>query len=399
MKKLSKSLLTVGILVMAIAAAVFVIGATGGEKPKADAATAPRTVAVYLAPIEKSLFEERLEVSGNVDAKVTAWVSARVPGTLDQIDVDEGDAVEAGRTKLFQTDQVKLTKALAAAQQQVSVGRAEVEVQRATVARINADLAKVQLDYDRYRRLYEQDQAITQSAMEMQESVLLQTKADRVEAQARVALAEAQMQQAESALAIAEKDLSDSLVIAPISGAVSVRRLEPGEMANAGTPVLRIDDLSVLEVSAFLPQESYDRVVPGQTPVHLMMGADDLGAYPLSYRSPTIDPQRRTFEVKMRIDKPIEGLVPGRLVRLAVILQSTQAMGVPTDAIVRRADEDVLFVLDGQRVKKVAVRTGLETGDRIQIASDQLQPGMMVVSKGQQFCNDGDTVRVIEESR
>ena len=71
-------------------------------------------------------------------------------------------------------------------------------------------------------------------------------------AQALIDLANAQLEQARLALTIAEKDLADSLVFAPINGWISERFCEPGEMAAPGTPVLRIEDLSVLEVSVFL---------------------------------------------------------------------------------------------------------------------------------------------------
>ncbi len=57
---------------------------------------------VYLESARRMTFASILSPSGNVQAKNSAYVSARIPGTLDRIFVDEGDRVIAGETDLFQ---------------------------------------------------------------------------------------------------------------------------------------------------------------------------------------------------------------------------------------------------------------------------------------------------------
>ena len=104
--------------------------------------------------------------------------------------------------------------------------------------------------------------AVAAQVAEQQETELQQCDADVKHTQALIDLAKAQLEQARLSLTIAEKDLGDSLVVAPVSGWVSERFREPGEMAGAGTPVLRIEDLSLLEISVFLPEEYYAHVVP-----------------------------------------------------------------------------------------------------------------------------------------
>jgi len=88
-------------------------------------------------------------------------------------------------------------------------------------------------------------------------------------AEALLALDKTRLEQVRLQLLMAEKDLADSLVIAPISGKVSQRFMEPGEMAAPGSPVLKIEDLTVLEVSVFLPEEHYARVEPDQTQMRI----------------------------------------------------------------------------------------------------------------------------------
>ena len=71
-------------------------------------------------------------------------------------------------------------------------------------------------------------------------------------------------QQAKINLQIAEKDLRDALVYAPISGRVSMKLSEPGEMGQPGKPIVRIEDASLIDVSAFLPAQYYHQVIPGK---------------------------------------------------------------------------------------------------------------------------------------
>ena len=85
-------------------------------------------------------------------------------------------------------------------------------------------------------------------------------------------------------------------------------------MAAAGTPVLRIEDLSVLEVSVFLPEEAYTSVQPGKTKMRIRVGNVDLGERPVSYKSPTVHHKLRTFEVKGLVASPRRrrARLPGR---------------------------------------------------------------------------------------
>ncbi len=274
MKKTTKTAIIAAIAV-AVIAGILIIAHMGGSGPEVQ--DTDRRVSVVLASVQKMTFEERIEVSGSVEAKNTALVSARIPGVLDKIFVDEGDPVEADVTELFQTDKVNLIKSRESALQQVSVAKAAVAAKQATIKRVEADLEKVRIDTERYRRLYEQKKAITKNTLELQESQLKQVQADIEEAKAELELAKAEAKQAQSGLGIAEKNLSDSLVLAPISGMISQRMLEPGEMAGAGTPVLQVDDLSVLEISVYLPAEYYSRIKPGKTAMRIQVGSVDLG--------------------------------------------------------------------------------------------------------------------------
>ena len=86
--------------------AVAALAAGCGKKAAAPAAETARAVAVRVQPVAARDFERRLTVQGTLEAKNYATVASRADGNLDAIWVDEGDAVVAGETALFQIDPV-----------------------------------------------------------------------------------------------------------------------------------------------------------------------------------------------------------------------------------------------------------------------------------------------------
>lgn len=356
-----------------------------------------KRIPVVLTAAKEMTFESVVAVSGNVQAKNFALVSARMPGSLDAVYVDRGDAVQAGQTRLFQSDSLKLTKAVAIAQQGLRVAEFSVKEKTANLEQILADQEQAEADLARYRVLI-QDKAVPKQLYDQQETRAKQAAALVRHAQALLDLDTTKLEQARTSLLIAEKDLADSLVLAPLSGKVSQRFMEPGEMAGPGTPVVRIEDLSLLEVSVFLPEEHYAQVLPEKTQMRMRVGGIDLGVRPVAYKSPTVNPKMRTFEVKGLIESPPEGVAPGCLAEVVVVIDGRQGLGVPAAAVQQRGGRSVVFLVEGDRACMRPVKSGLRRNDWVEIREGELSPGTPVVTMGQQLIGDGTAVSTVQEA-
>jgi RND family efflux transporter MFP subunit len=386
------------VVVMGAGAGIHAIWPT--EQASADNSTAAEKVKgipVVLTLAKEMTFERTVVIAGNVQAKNYALVSARMPGPLDALFVDEGDAVEAGKTKLFQTDSLKLTKAVAIARQGLTVEEFSVKEKAASLEQVLAEKEQTEVDLHRYELLVK-DNAISKQLYEQQATRVKQASAMVKHANALLALDKTKLEQARLALTIAEKDLDDSLVVAPISGWVSQRFKEPGEMAAAGTPVMRIEDLVLLEISVFLPEEFFAQVSRGETQMRIEVSGIDLDVRPVSYKSPTVHPKLRTFEVRALVDSPPEGVAPGCLANVVILLDRRSGVGVPSAAVQRRDDRDVVFVVTDGQARRLPLTTGLETGGWLEVARGDLPAGTPVVTLGQQLIEEGAPVSVIEES-
>jgi RND family efflux transporter MFP subunit len=361
-------------------------------------ATASAQVPVMVTPAAMRQFERTLVVQGNVETKEFAMVSPRIGGTLEAICVDEGDAVVAGRTKLFQTDAVNLERNAQIKQHATTVAECSRREAVAGLDKIDADLYKAELDFNRFKRLYDHN-TVTADAFEQQQSRYRQLQAARNLAEAQVDLATAKENQSKAELAIAQKELADATAYAPISGTISQRLREPGEMGSPGQPVLRIDDTSVLEVAAFLPAQNYGEIVPGQTSMRVRVSGVDLGSQVVTYKSPTIHPKLRTFEVKCLLKDPPAAVAPGAMAQIAVVLETRQGLGIPSSAIQTRSSGTVVFVVRDGAARQEAVVTGIEAAGWTEIRQGQVKADEQVVTLGQNMLDDGVAVQIQKEQK
>ncbi len=354
---------------------------------------------VVVTKAKQMTFEERVETSGNLETRNYSIVSARSSGIIDNVFVREGDQVVAGKTNLFQIDRVKSQQAVDISKQSVAVAEFTHKARLATVKRVEADYNKAKLDYERYQRLYNDNSAITKNALESQESRYIQTKAAFDEAKAIADLSERQLEQARAQYIIAQKDFENSMGLSPISGYVSKRLKEPGEMVSSGTPIVQVDDLSVLEVSAFLPAAYYQKVITNKTTMKITVGNIDAGEFPVVYKSPVIDSRLRNFEIKTLIKNPPEGVTSGDIARIKVILSSHEGLGIPRESVLRKLDGTNIFIIEKDNANMVSVETGLENDGWIEVVSKDIKQGVSVVTMGQDRLSEGAPVTVLREEK
>lgn len=373
-------------------------GPSGANSVQAQGNSDVRRVPVAMIAVEERPFEERVSAQGTLVAKHYAMIAPRVDGIVTDMFVEEGDRVESDKTPLFQIDKVVLTEALEIARQDLAVAECARVDAEAMVVAAQAQHDKAKLDYERFQRLFNQ-QAITPDAMEQMEAGFTVAKAQLNRAKTAVKLYEEQAKKAQSALVISEKRLADSLIFSPLDGWVTYKGKKPGEFAGAGTPILRVADTSVLEVSAFLPYEYYPRMKVGETQLRITVSGIELGSLPITYKSPEIQDQLRTFEVKCLVESPPEGVVPGAIANVEAILESRKAPGIPTNIIQMRGDRSVIFTVEDDTARMIEIRAGLATDGWTELLDGQPAIGTPIIRRGYNLVNDGSLVEIQREEQ
>ena len=400
-KKVVKIIVGVAVLVLIVGYVAFnkYKGAQASEQGVSPSQSQQviKAVTVAVTPAMKRQFKDETHVQGNLEAKNLALVSPRVAGVIESIFVDEGERVRGGETKLFQIDSVKMAKALKMSRQDVEVSLCSLLERKANLEKVQADSYKARLDYDRYGKLLEKA-VVTANDFEQYELRFKQAQAAEKHAQTSVKLAEQQVIRAEAALEIAEKNLKDTEIFAPVDGLVSQRFSEPGEMGEVGKPVFRIEDTSVIEVSAYLPSQDYNKIQLNATTMDLEVNGISVKKQIITYKSPTIDPALRTFEVKSLTHNPPDGVVPGALAEIDITFDSRESLGVPTSCVLPRTSGAIVFVVEDNIARAAAVTTGWENEGWIEILSG-IEEGGRIVSMGQDQLNDGDVVDIYEGAK
>jgi len=357
-----------------------------------------RAIPVVVTAAALRSFRNAVIVQGTLEAKNYAMVSPRIAGPLEALFVEEGDRVVKGETRLFKIDAVKLEKSLDISRHTLAVARCALSERKAHLERVEADLYKAKLDYQRYQHLLAK-KVVTANDYELQELHYKQAQASLKHAQTDVELATAQVRQAEAAQAIAEKDLRDTEIYSPLTGRVSQRWREPGEQGDPGQPVLRIEDTSVIEVAAYLPAQYYRDVEVGRTSMNVGVSGVKVERQHITYKSPTINPKLRTFEIKSLITDSPEGIVPGALAEIEVVFEQHEGLGVPSVCLQARRSGSVVFVIRDNIAHPARVQTGLVNGGWTEVLESGLEAGTPIVSMGQEMLKDGSRVTVQEEEK
>jgi HlyD family secretion protein len=240
--------------------------------------------------------EGKLFVSGRIDGD-TVDISSKRDGKIVQIQVREGDSVQAGQllARIYspqdeaQVDVQKanvienerrLEEAQSSAPARVALAEANLAASQAEYVRAQAELKQAEVDAKRYPPLVETGAAAAQLSEQQQTKVeVAQASTDAAHkqilaAQASLLQAKAQLQQIATAKANLassraqlqrfEANVTDLEITAPIAGTILTRSAEPGRVVAAGQTIMTMVDLHKLYLRGFIPEGNVGKVKVGQ---------------------------------------------------------------------------------------------------------------------------------------
>ncbi len=224
---------------------------------------------------------DRVAVSGTIEAD-DVRVASLVGGQVAEVLAREGEKVEAGQVLLrfdpadidLQADQARAALAMAEAQLQLAEAGArseDIAAARELLRQAEAGEQAAATDLQRVEGLeggggvtdkQADDARIRHDVAGSQKRAAQQqyNKAIRGARPEEIAMAEAGVEQARAMVALAEKKLADCDVVAPLSGTVVHRLVEPGEIAGPGAALFVLQDLQTVRLTVFVPEADVGRV-------------------------------------------------------------------------------------------------------------------------------------------
>ena len=329
------------------------LGACKAEKAADEEVVRPVKVAI-LAPASSGRV---LTYSGVVRARVESAVGFRVAGKIVERRVNIGDRLDAGQV-IARLDDTDLKLAEGSAKSTLNAART-----RRDVASINLERAKPLLPKG----------FISKAAFDIRRN-------EMDAASAALETAESQLSQATNAVAY-------TTLRADTAGVVTSVTAEPGQVVNAGQPVITLAGAGETEIAIAVPEQEAGRLSVGRSAqIKLWAAPHDSIDGRIREIAGQAEAASRTYAVRIAIGAPPPTM------RLD---DESASMVVPIAAVTESQGTPVVFVVDpeNKRVRKTPVTLGGTTEDGIRI-NGGLQAGEMVVSAGVQFLHDGMPVRL-----
>jgi membrane fusion protein (multidrug efflux system) len=357
-----KPIVIMAIIVALILGIVFGVQAFFGKMGKkfmAAAASAPQTVSTTVAAAAE--WQPYYQSTGTARAVRGADLSAQASGVVEQIAIDSGSEVPAGKVLLRlnpNDDYAKLQQLQAA-----------------------AELADQTLKRDREQFAA---QAISQASIDTDVST-------QKSAHAQVAAQEALIQ--------------EKIVKAPFAGRLGIRQVDLGQYLTAGTAIVTLQALDPILIDFYLPQQALSQVKIGQAVTAM------IDTYPgetfkgiVESVNSKVDTASRNVQVRAALPNADRRLLPGMFASVRIEYGAKRnPITLPQTAVTYNPYGDTVYVVEQHgvddkghprlEVQQRFVKLGSTRGDQIAVESG-VKPGEVIVTAGQIKLRNGVPVAV-----
>ncbi len=290
-----------------------------------------------------------IHMTGTLVPSEMAQLSAQSAGMVQEISFREGQRVSKGQLLL------KLDDRQWRAQQQ----------------KLEAQLATATKDLERKQALLAAEGI---SQVEVDEAALL------------VATIEADMEEL-------KVRIDHATIRAPFSGQIGLRDVSRGAYLSAGDPVARLVQNDPLKLEFNVPERYAGQIRRGQRVQFTVAEADTPYEAQVYATEPVINESTRALRIRARVPNRAGELIAGAFAEISLTLDSIpNALLVPTEAVVPRLNEQIVYRIVRDSIQEVIVQPGVRLTRQIQIESG-LSAGDTIVISGLLQAKDGLPVR------
>lgn len=327
--------------------AVAMLAACNGKEEQKTASTEVEKPVVKVLTVVKEAVPQLKEYTATVEANKINNIASSMPSRIKRIRVEVGDRVSAGQVV--------------------------AELDDANLAQMKLRLNNLQIDLDRTRELYNIGGGTKQQLDQIEtEYNALKRQYDNL--------------------------VENTRLISPISGVVTARNYDNGDMPVAG-PIVTIQQILPVKIIINVNEQDFTKIRKGmEVDVKLDVYGDENFKGTVSLIYPTIDPRTRTFPVEVKVANKDGRIRPGMFARVQTNFGTNNRVVVPDRAIVKQtgSGERFVYVYKDGKVTFQNVELGQRLGDRYELISG-VETNSQVVISGQNAVTNGQEVMLASE--
>ncbi|KRA73989.1 hemolysin secretion protein D [Caulobacter sp. Root656] len=327
--------------------------AFGGKATgQGGAAGGGRATPVSQVVAQPRAFTDRIEVLGVAKGRQSVTLTSNTAELITAVHFRDGQTVTKGQVLV----------------------ELKADQETAGIAEAQAQLAQAEREYTRWKTLA--DRGIAPRASAEQYMAARDT--------------------ARAALAAASAQKLDKVIRAPFSGRVGISDIAPGTLISPGTPIVSLDDVSLIRVDFSVPDRYLPILREGLT---ITAKPDALPGESFTGRiaqiDTRIDPTTRALKARAEFPNADGRLKPGMLIKVGIAQGQRQAVAVPEAAVQFEGSQASVFLITkgpkGLVARRASVQTGIDADGFIEITSG-LKAGDKLVGDGLNRVQDGAPV-------
>ena len=343
-------------------------------------------VSVTTATAHQETLDTLYRASGTVRGRTTAILTSKTTGYVRSVDVRPGDRVKTGQVLavLEANDVAASVRRARAGLDQSTESRTEAE-NALKAAQVAVRIAKS--THDRVAKLFA-EHSVPQQEYDEVEAKWRGAIAQEEMAQARLRASTSRIDQAKAEISEAQATLDYARITAPFAGQVVERRIDPGNLASPGMPLLVVEQEGKLRIETPVEESRAASVALGDIAMVELDSVTQPVRGTVGEVVPTVDVASRAFLVKVDLPEEVAGLRPGMFARVSFRVGTRPRLVVPTTAVTQSGALDRVFAVDGERLRLRMVTLGEVQGPWTEILSG-LAPGEKLVAAPPAALKDG----------
>lgn len=388
-------------------------GIIGGEK----------AIEVTTSQSKITNITEIVTATGRINPVTEVKITSEVSGEVIQLFVEEGQAVEKGKllARVRPDSYIALVEQTEANRDNAF---ANLENAKARKRQVESQLHNAQIIYERNKGLYDK-KILSKLELETSETNYKSLLAEMESADQAILAAQHLAKGAKATIIEARDNLSKTNIFSPIAGVISILNIKEGEkvvgtLQMAGTEIMRVVDFDAMEVRVDVNENDVIRVKKGDTAtieIDAYLNRKFKGVVThiahSSNTSSSSTMQSTNFRVQILILKDsYEDLIkdngtpfrPGMSATVDIAtLRKNNILTIPLQAVtIRRIedkDQEVVFVVDGNKAKMKVIKTGIQDNTNIEVLEGLNEKEEIIIGPYSAISNDledGKSIKIKE---